>query len=95
MSWSSYYANAIPDSDYVACRWRSPSGSGAWTYETEQLLTSDLFWDSEDGAASFAWPFFQAATFTVGLTVEVEEGLHRGSDAVVWGASLIDTMAAP
>lgn len=92
MSWSADYPSIIPDSDYIACRWRV--NGGAWTTETEVLFTSEMWFDYLDGNWSYPWPLFDAAVFSGGQLVEVQEGVHRGSQAIVWSATLSDTMAA-
>lgn len=91
LSWVGGYTAMIPDSDYIACRWRV--NGGAWTYEAEHLFTSADFLDSEDGVAAFQWPLFKAHAFAGGDLVEVQEGVHRGTDAIVWSTVLSDTMA--
>ncbi|MBN8807884.1 MAG: hypothetical protein J0I47_06565 [Sphingomonas sp.] len=90
MSWSGYYANVIVGSDKIRCRWRV--NDAAWTYETDHLVSSDDFFDSEDGMASFAWPLFDATDFAAGSMVEVQEGVLRGA-TTAWSAVLSDTMA--
>jgi len=92
MRWSGSYADMIPDSDYITMRWRV--NGGAWNRDTDHLFTSDDFWDSEDGVAAFAWPLFAAATFPGGALVEVQEGVLRSPDPIVWGNIVSDTMAA-
>jgi len=90
LDWSGSYANWTTGVDYLGCRWRI--NGGAWTNETERLIDSDLSLQMLEGSASFAWPLFDAQTFTSGQLIEVQEWINR-SGVIAYSNTLSDTMA--
>lgn len=91
MAWESdYFDMASDETDYIRMRWRVDGGS--WNYSTDHLFTNDDYFDSLDGTLIIPWPEYNAATFTTGELVEIQEGVLR-SGVTVWSASISDTMA--
>lgn len=90
MTWSGAYTGMVVGTSYISMRWRVNGGS--WTNETDHLVTSDDAFDMGDGTATFAWPLYDAHTFSAGDFVEVEEG-HTLSGTTAWSSILSDTMA--
>jgi hypothetical protein len=90
MTWTTVYAGMALDSDYIAMRWRE--NGGAWTNETEHLFSTADWLDNIDGTLAIPWPLYAAHTFAPGTVVDVQEGVHRGTDAIVWSTAITDTM---
>lgn len=90
MTWSAAYTGLVVGTSYITMRWRVNGGS--WTNETDHLVTSDDAFDMGDGTASFAWPLYDAHTFSSGDLVEVQEG-HKLSGTTAWSTILSDTIA--